>query len=201
MRNEVIRVGITGGIGSGKSTLCALLAARGAAVYDTDLEARRLMEHDAVVVAGVKRLFGEDVYRDGRLDRKKLAAEVFPHPERLQQLNALVHPAVKADFDRWCGEQKGDYVAIESAILFESGLDTQVDRTVAVLAPLELRLERACRRDGADPEAVRRRIAAQMSDDELARRADIVVVNIRREELEETAAELDKRFSNESRMV
>lgn len=201
MRNGVIRVGITGGIGSGKSTLCALLAARGAEVYDTDLEARRLMEHDAEVVAGVKRLFGEEVYRDGRIDRKRLAAEVFPHPERLQQLNAIVHPAVKADFDRWCRERNGGYVVIESAILFESGLDAQVDRTVAVLAPLELRLERACRRDGADPEAIRRRIAAQMSDDELARRADIVVVNILREELEETAAELDKRFSNESRMV
>lgn len=78
MRNGVIRVGITGGIGSGKSTLCALLAARGAAVYDTDLGARRLMEHDAGVVAGVRRLFGDDVYRDGRLDRKKLAAEVLP---------------------------------------------------------------------------------------------------------------------------
>ncbi len=201
MRNGVIRVGITGGIGSGKSTLCALLAARGAAVYDTDLEARRLMEHDAEVVAGVKRLFGDEVYRDGRLDRKKLAAEVFPHPERLQQLNALVHPAVKADFDRWCRARNDGYVVIESAILFESGLDAQVDRTVAVLAPLELRMERACRRDGADPEAILRRIAAQMSDDELARKADIVVVNILREELEETAAELDKRFLNESRMV
>ncbi len=197
----MIRVGITGGIGSGKSTLCALLAARGVAVYDTDLEARRLMEHDAEVVAGVQRAFGDDIYRDGRLDRKRLAAEVFAHPERLQLLNALVHPAVKADFDRWCGERRDDYVVLESAILFESGLDAQVDRTVAVVAPLEVRIERTCRRDGADPEAVKRRVAAQMSDDDLAEKADIVVVNILREELEEIAAELDKRFRNESRMV
>lgn len=197
----MIRVGITGGIGSGKSTLCALLAACGAAVYETDLAARRLMEHDAKVVAGVKRAFGDDIYRDGRLDRRRLADEVFSRPERLQQLNALVHPAVKADFDRWCGEQKGGYVVLESAILFESGLDAQVDRTVAVVAPLEVRIERTCCRDGADPEAVRRRIAAQLSDDELAAKADIVVVNILREGLEETAAALDKRFQHESGMV
>ena len=140
----MIKVGITGGIGSGKSTVCALLAARGAAVYDSDAAARRLMEEDGFLREGLVARFGAAVYRDGQLDRSYLAGVVFGNALALADLNALVHPAVRRDFEEWAARQTGDYVVLESAILFESGFDAVVDRTVAVLAPAEVRVERAC---------------------------------------------------------
>ena len=174
----MMKVGITGGIGSGKSTVCRLFAARGVAVYDSDTEARRLMT--------------------GALDRARLAGMVFSDGAALADLNALVHPAVVADFAAWAERQAGDYVILESAILFEAGLRGAVDRTVAVLAPLELRIERTCRRDGCDAEAVRRRIAAQADDDTLCAAADFTLVNILEEELEPAVAALDRRFRYEA---
>lgn len=130
----MIKVGITGGIGSGKSTVCALLAARGVAVYDSDAAARRLMEEDGFLREGLVARFGAAVYRDEQLDRSYLAGVVFGNALALADLNALVHPAVRRDFEEWAARQTGDYVVLESAILFESGFDAVVDRTVAVLA-------------------------------------------------------------------
>lgn len=193
----MMKVGITGGIGSGKSTVCRLFAGRGVAVYDSDAAAKRLMG-DALRPA-VEARFGAAVYRDGVLDRARLAETVFRDPAALADLNAIVHPAVLRDFAAWAAEQSGDYVVLESAILFEAGLEEAVDRTVAVLAPLELRVARTCRRDGCDAEAVRRRIAAQADDDMLCDRADYTLVNISEEELEPAVAELDRRFRAEIR--
>jgi dephospho-CoA kinase len=186
----MMKVGITGGIGSGKSTVCRLFAGRGVAVYDSDAAAKRLMG-DALRPA-VEARFGAAVYREGELDRARLAETVFRDPAALADLNAIVHPAVLRDFAAWAAEQPGDYVVLESAILFEAGLEEAVDRTVAVLAPLELRVARTCRRDGCDAEAVRRRIAAQADDDMLRDRADYTLVNI-------SEAELDRRFRAEIR--
>lgn len=123
---------------------------------------------------------------------------VFSDGAALADLNALVHPAVVADFAAWAERQAGDYVILESAILFEAGLRGAVDRTVAVLAPLELRIERTCCRDGCDAEAVRRRIAAQADDDTLCAAADFTLVNILEEELEPAVAALDRRFRYEA---
>lgn len=196
----MMKVGITGGIGSGKSTVCRLFAQRGVAVYDSDSEAKRLMTESADLRRRIAGRFGAESYAaDGSLNRRWLAARVFTDPQALADLNAMVHPAVMADFAAWAERQPGDYVVLESAILFEAGLEHAVDRTVAVLAPLELRLERTCRRDGCDREAVRRRMAAQMDDDTLCARADYTVVNIREEDLEPTVAELDRRFKLEAR--
>lgn len=196
----MMKVGITGGIGSGKSTVCRLFAQRGVAVYDSDSEAKRLMTESVELRRRIAELFGAEAYAaDGGLNRSWLAARVFTDPQALADLNAMVHPAVMADFAAWAERQSGDYVVLESAILFEAGLEHSVDRTVAVLAPLELRLERTCRRDGCDREAVRRRMAAQMDDDTLCARADYTVVNIREEDLEPTVAELDRRFKLEAR--
>lgn len=196
----MMKVGITGGIGSGKSTVCRLFARRGVAVYDSDSEAKRLMTESVELRRRIAGRFGAKAYAaDGGLNRSWLAARVFTDPQALADLNAMVHPAVMADFAAWAERQSGDYVVLESAILFEAGLEHAVDRTVAVLAPLELRLERTCRRDGCDREAVRRRMAAQMDDDTLCARADYTVVNIREEDLEPTVAELDRRFKLEAR--
>lgn len=196
----MMKVGITGGIGSGKSTVCRLFARRGVAVYDSDSEAKRLMTESVELRRRIAGRFGAEAYAaDGGLNRSWLAARVFTDPQALADLNAMVHPAVMADFAAWAERQSDDYVVLESAILFEAGLEHSVDRTVAVLAPLELRLERTCRRDGCDREAVRRRMAAQMDDDTLCARADYTVVNIREEDLEPTVAELDRRFKLEAR--
>ncbi|MBQ8917020.1 MAG: dephospho-CoA kinase, partial [Alistipes sp.] len=108
--------------------------------------------------------------------------------------NGLVHPAVIADFERWATEQQSAYVVVESAILYEAGLDQAVDRVVAVLAPERLRIERAMQRDGATEEQIRSRMAAQLSDEELHRRADVSLVNIFEEDLEVAVQELDSRF-------
>lgn len=194
----MLKIGITGGIGSGKSTVCRLFAERGIAVYDCDGAARRLMEEDAALRLGIEKRFGAESYADGTLNRAFLAARIFGDAAARTALEKLVHPAVIADFERWCEAQEGPYVVLESAILFEAGLDRRVDRVVAVLAPAALRLERAVRRDGADPEAIRRRMAAQTDDDTLCARADYTIVNIREEELAADVAQLDRRFRHEA---
>lgn len=190
----MIKVGICGGIGGGKSTVCALLAEKGVPVYDSDSRAKALMNTSPEIVDAVKAAFGGQSYRDGMLDRAYLAAKVFGDEEALARLDAIVHPAVRRDFEEWAAEQQADYVVLESAILFESGFDACVDASVAVLAPHPLRLERAMQRDGAVRERILERMAAQMSDDELAGRADLSIVNIDREDLEHDVAELDRRL-------
>lgn len=195
----MIKIGVTGGIGSGKSTVCRLFAARGAALYDSDSEAKRLMNDDPDLRARIVGVFGAECYTEAGLNRAVLAQKVFGHPEQLLRLNAIVHPAVIADFRAWAGRQTGDYVVLESAILFSSGLDREVDRTVAVLAPEPLRIERTCRRDGVDESAVRSRMAVQASDDFLRERADYCLVNIVESETAAAVDRLDKLFRHESR--
>ena len=128
----------------------------------------------------------------------KRAGVVFSDPQALADLNALVHPVVMADFDAWAARQEGPYVILESAILFEAGLETCVDKTVAVLAPRELRIERTCRRDDCGPDEVGRRIAAQLDDDTLSGLADYTIVNIFEEDLEPAVVKLDRIFSHEA---
>lgn len=192
----MFKVGITGGIGSGKSTVCRLFAERGVAVYDTDAAAKRLMAEDEALKRGIVARFGAESYRDGVLNRPYLAERVFGDDKEREALNGLVHPAVIADFERWAEEQQGEYVVLESAILFEAGLDKHLDRVVAVLAPEALRVERAMKRDGATRAQILSRMTAQLDDDTLSRRADVSVVNIFEEELEQIVQELDFRFKN-----
>lgn len=188
------KIAICGGIGSGKSTVCQMFAERGVAIYDSDSRAKALMNESEPLCKALMAEFGAECYDGGVLNRPYLAQRVFASPEQLAKLNAIVHPAVKEDFLRWAEEQSGDYVILESAILYESGFDSLVDKVVAVLAPLPLRIERAMQRDGASREQIEARIKAQMSDDELMARADFAIVNFQLEDVEKDVVELNHRF-------
>ncbi|MBQ8553325.1 MAG: dephospho-CoA kinase [Alistipes sp.] len=193
------KIGITGGIGSGKSTVCALFREQGVAVYDSDAEAKRLMAESADLRHRLIEAFGEECYNAEGLDRKYLASKVFGCEEALQRLNSIVHPAVREDFRVWAERQRGSYVVLESAILFEAGFENEVDATLAVMAPLEERVRRTMERDGVEREQVMERIKHQMSDDELHARADRTLVNLRREYLESDVEQLHKMYCYEAR--
>lgn len=193
------KVGITGGIGSGKSTATRMLEGMGVAVYLSDNRAKELMCNDEALREQIVARFGAEAYVDGVLNRPYLAERVFSNEAELAALNALVHPAVMADFDAWAEEQESPYVVIESAILFEAGLDSRVDCIVSVLAPTELRIERTMQRDGMSREEVERRIANQISDDERAHRSKYAIVNISLEELEEDVEQLHRRLVYDSK--
>lgn len=188
------KVGVTGGIGSGKSTVCEMLAQRGVAVYIADSEAKRLMCSDDALRRDIIALFGEESYAGDQLNKEFLASRVFCDKEALQRLNGVVHPAVMRDFEVWAEAQDGDYVVLESAILFEAGLEGSVDVVVSVMSPKELRLERAMCRDGATREKIEERMRNQLTDDERCSRAKYAIVNIMLEDLEEDVEQLHRRL-------
>ena len=150
----------------------------GVPVYDTDSRARQLMTESATLRDSLTALVGEGVYLpDGQLDRPFLAAYLFADPTHTAAVNARVHPCVRDDFRQWCRQQTAPVVAMECAILYESGFDTEVDRVLMVSAPWELRLRRAVERDRTTEEKVRMRMAAQLADEEKCRRADYILLN------------------------
>lgn len=173
----MIRVGLTGGIGSGKTTVARVLEQLGVPVYYADVRGRWLSDNDPEVRLKIKALFGEEAYRpEGSLDRAYIAGKVFADKALLERLNAIVHPAVRRDYRTWAARhEEVPYTVMETAILFESGFEREVQRVVVVTAPEELRIARTVRRDGSDETAVRARIAAQMSDDERLAKADDVL--------------------------
>lgn len=170
------RVAITGGIGSGKSTVCrALSEISGAPIYDSDRRAKEIMATHPEVRQDLVEFFGEEVFEGGALNRPLIASQVFGNEEKLQRLNAIVHPRVVADFELWAESQGSEYVILESALLFTSPLVGHYDLAVVVDAPIELRIARCVARDGATAEQIRRRIESQMPAEEMRARADLVV--------------------------
>lgn len=174
---DVLKVGVTGGIGSGKSYVCDLFHRKGFPVYVCDDEAKRLMVEDAVLVDRLTALIGEDAYVDRQLNKKAVAAFLFADADHARQVNAIVHPRVKDDFLQWVDRQSSSVVFMESAILFESGFDGLVDATLMVYAPLAVRVDRMMRRDGITEEMAMARVKAQMGDEEKIRKSDLLVVN------------------------
>lgn len=174
----MLRVGVTGGIGSGKSTVCQIISSLGYPVYLADVEARRLTNSHPSIVRDVTALFGNNIYVKGELDRKRVGSLVFADKALLQQLNEIIHPVVDEDFKLWViSNNKHKLVFKEAAILFESGAYKQVDRTVVVWAPDTLRVERVCKRDSIAEADVRQRMTNQMEQDELVKRTDFVINN------------------------
>ena len=192
------KVGITGGIGSGKSTVCMMLAERGVARYDAYSRAKELMSTSESLRRALIENFGAESITAEGLNRAYLAERVFNDAAQLRLLNSIVHPAVIADFEAWAERQEGQYVVFESAILFEAGLQDRVDAVVAVMAPESLRVERVMARDGHTMEQVVARIKSQMSDDERSDRAKYSIVNVDIEELEEDVEQLHRRLSYDS---
>ena len=173
-----IRIGVTGGIGSGKSVVSRLLEVMGIPVYISDIETRRLMVSDEGIRRGLISLLGDEVYVGGSLNKPLLASYLFDGGEQAARVNAIVHPRVKDDFRRWCRERSArPLVGMESAILLEAGFRQEVDVVVMVYAPLEIRIRRAVSRDASSREQIERRIRCQMDDEEKCRQADYVIVN------------------------
>ncbi len=173
----MLKIGLTGGIGSGKSIVARVFGVLGVPVFEADAEGRRLLDAQGPVREAVVARFGADLYASGALDRKALGEVVFKDPAALADLNAIAHPAVRAAFRQWAEEQEAVYVLMEAAILAESGGHKAFDRIVLVTAPEDLRLRRVMRRDGTTEEAVRARMRQQGTDADRERIAHHIIVN------------------------
>ncbi len=173
----MLRIGITGGLGSGKSTVAHIFEVLGIPVYYADAASKRLMNENEEVKAEVQNMFGKEVYPEGKLDRKYLAAIVFKDENKLALLNSIVHPATLQDMDEWMKQQNIPYAIKEAALIFESGSNKLLDYVIGVKAPLEMRLQRAIERDHITEEEEMNRINTQMPEEEKLRLCDFIIVN------------------------
>ena len=191
----MISIAITGGIGSGKSYVSALLQKQGIPIYNADDEAKRLMLGDEGIREGLMGLLGNEVYTGGNLNKPLLASYLFADAENAARINSIVHPRVRADFSQWLlSHENEEIVGLECAILYESGFDDMTDFVVMVYAPESLRIERAMKRDGATRQQVKARIDAQMSDEEKCEKAHFIIYNDGSDSLDEQLTELIKQF-------
>lgn len=192
----MLQVGITGGIGSGKSIVCKIFRTLGVPIYDADSQAKRLMTTDTGLVASIKEEFGEMSYlSNGEFNRAYLAEKAFSSNEQTKKLNALVHPAVAKDYATWAGVQTSPYTIKEAALLIESGSYQQLDKLIVVTAPIGLRITRIKNRDPFRSESeIRNIMAKQLSDQEREASADFLIKNNESELLVAQVLELDKYF-------
>jgi dephospho-CoA kinase len=172
-----MKLGITGGIGSGKTSVCRVFNLLGIPVFSADPEAQRIMNSDKNIINGINEIAGKDLYTGGSLDRPGLASLIFNDPGTLKKVNDLVHPVVFENFMRWTEDQDSSYVIMEAAILFESGASNLVDRVATVFAPVEERIARVTYRNKLTKEQVIERIRNQMDDETRMKMSDYVINN------------------------
>ena len=170
-------IGLTGGIGSGKTTIANYFHSFGIPLYIADDEARKLMQSKEILDA-IKTVFGDGIFEKETLNRAKLAEIVFNEPEKLQKLNAIIHPAVKSDFKEWLLQNKNaPFIIYEAAILFESGNYANCDYIITVVAPIDTRIERVMKRDKTTRELILKRMEAQWTDEQRISKSDFVIEN------------------------
>ena len=173
----MIKIGVTGGIGSGKSVVSSLLAMSGIPVFTADDESKHLTDTSTEVQKKLKSLFGDDIYINETLDRRRLASLIFADNTLLKKANSIIHPVVREVFRKWVKEQTSGYCIMESAILFESGFDKEVDIILMIYAPVEVRMTRVMQRDGMTEAEVMKRMNRQMPDELKRKQSDFVIIN------------------------
>ncbi len=191
-----VTIGVTGGIGSGKTTVCKVFRLLGIPVFEADVIAKEIINTNENLRGRISQLFGSDVYNsDGFIKRKKLADIVFRDERKLNQLNGLVHPAVRDEFLLWSEQKKNyPYVVLEAAILFESGFDSLTDYTILVTAPEDERLKRVVLRDGSSTAEVKERMDRQFPERKKQELADIVLQNDNRHLIIPDIIKIDKKL-------
>jgi dephospho-CoA kinase len=172
-----MKLGVTGGIGSGKTSVCRVFNVLGIPVFSADPEAQKIMNSDDNVIKEINKITGRNLYTEGYLNRTELATLIFNDPHLLAEVNALVHPVVFATFERWAAEQTSPYSIMEAAILFESGASKLVDRVVTVVAPVKERVIRVIRGKKLSREQIMERIRNQMNDESKIKLSDYVIHN------------------------
>lgn len=196
-----LKIGVTGGIGSGKSTVCLIFKMLGTPVFEADLVAKKLINSNEEIRAGLLLLFGNKIYDDNNLlNRKMLADLIFNDDNLLEKVNNLVHPAVRNDFIHWVEKQNADYVIHEAAILFESGFYKMMDFTILVSAPIEMRIDRVVERDNIKAEMVEARIKKQWTDEEKRKFASLELVNDNQNLLIPKILEIDNKLKTDGKI-
>ncbi|HAR38794.1 MAG: dephospho-CoA kinase [Bacteroidetes bacterium GWD2_45_23] len=193
----MITIGVTGGIGSGKSVVCDIFRLHGFPVYDADKEAKELNDTSPVIRAALSRHFGEEIYREGRLDRKAFASIIFQDKQKVAVANAIIHPELAKDFLKWCSRQEPHHsmAIIDAALLFEAGFDQWLDKTITVYAPKDIRLQRTIARDHSSADKVEERMNAQLPEEEKSRRSDFTIYNDNSHSLILQVTEIMKKLS------
>ncbi len=173
----MLRIGLTGGLGSGKSTVAKIFETLSIPVYYADDAAKRLMNEDVALQKKIKENFGEQSYQNGILDRKYLSSHIFKDPAKLTLLNSIVHPVTIADAEKWMAQQQTPYAIKEAALIFESGSHHRLDFVIGVSAPFKLRLQRGIERDNLPAHSIEERINKQMDEAEKMALCDFVIYN------------------------
>ncbi len=194
----MLRVGLTGGIGSGKSTVADIFRVLGIPVFDADAATRQLMETDESLISSIKKEFGEEAYSNKKLNRKFLASIVFNDVYRLEKLNAITHPAVINAAQGWMQQQKTAYVIKEAALMFESASAAGVDLVIGVFAPQHLRIKRVMDRDGVSRQDVLARIDKQIDEEIKMKLCDFVLVNDEQKLLIPQVLQLHEKFISQA---
>lgn len=173
----VLKVGLTGGIGSGKSTVAQIFEVLGIPVYYADIEAKKIMNEDKELISAITNIFGKQAYVNNILDRKYISSIVFSDPGKLQQLNALVHPVTKRDGEMWMQEQTSPYAIHEAALIFEAKVSDRLDLVIGVSSPIGLRIKRAMERDKVSHEEILKRMDQQIDEEVKMSKCNFVLIN------------------------